>query len=195
VSLTAELMERRGKEQDSSQGMGVRHLTGQGERRLTPLQGLLRIAQPPQHPGRKREAKDSGVVQDGMGAVLLGIIEGTALCQVLLRQNKLSEVLKRLSERPMRLHEECRVAGALGQAEEPLPQLACRLVLSPDAIKRPPSHQGHEELWRLSDLSTQRERLSINGFHFRSRIAPGGHQGRAQGRLQEPLILDALGSI
>ena len=58
--LTAEPMELRGKEQDSSHGMRVRHLTGQGERSLTPLQGLLRIAQPPQHPGRKREAKDSG---------------------------------------------------------------------------------------------------------------------------------------
>ena len=89
-----------------------------------------------------------------MGAVLLGIIEGTALCQVLLSQDKLSEVLKRLSERPMCLYQESRVVEALGQAEEPLPQLACRLVLSPDEIKLPQFHQGHEELWRLSYLST-----------------------------------------
>jgi hypothetical protein len=49
-----------------------------------------------------------------MGVVLLGIIEGTALCQVFLGWDKLSEVLKHLSERLMRPHEERRVAGTLG---------------------------------------------------------------------------------
>jgi hypothetical protein len=55
----------------------------------------------------------------------------------LLRQDKLSEVLKRLAERPMRLHEERRVADMLGQAKEPLRQLSRRLVLGPDEIKLP----------------------------------------------------------
>jgi hypothetical protein len=56
---------------------------------------------------------------------------------VLLRQDQLSEVLKRLAERLMRLHDEDRIADMLGQAEETLPQLACRLVLGPHEVKLP----------------------------------------------------------
>src|SRR3989442_12258368 len=115
----------------------MRQLTGQGERLLAPLQGLLRIAQQPQHQGRKGEAKYAGVVKDGRGVLLLGIIEGTALCQVLLGWDKLSEVLKSLSQRPMRLHEERRGADTLGQAEEPLSQFSRCLVLCPDGLKLP----------------------------------------------------------
>jgi hypothetical protein len=99
----------------------MRQRTGQGERRLVLLLGLLRVAQQPQHQGHKGEAKYPRVVQDGTGVAVLGIIEGATQCQVLLGQDKLTEVLKPLPERPMCLHEECRIANALGQAEQPLP--------------------------------------------------------------------------
>ena len=55
------------------------------------------------------------------------------------------------------------------------------------------SHQRHKELWRLSYLSTQRQRPALDGFHVQSRIVPGGYQYRAQSGLPEQLVLNALG--
>src|SRR5712692_28397 len=194
LPLTAALMEHRGKEQSINQIEGVRQRTGQGERRLAPLQGLLRIAQQPQHQGRKGEAKYSGV-REAMGAVLLGIIEGTALGQMLLGRDKLSKVLKRLAERPMCLHEERRVANALGQTEEPLSQLSRCLVLCRDEMKLPQSHQRYKELWCLSHLSAQLKCPAIDDFHFRSPIALDEPHRWAKGGLQEQLVLSALGGV
>ena len=54
------------------------------------------------------------------------------------------------------------------------------------------SHQHSEELWRFPHLLTQLARPGIGLFDLRRRIAFGGHEHRAQGRLQEQLLLRAL---
>ena len=74
--------------------------------------------------------------------MVLGIVEGAALGQMLRARRELAEVLKRLAERPVGLDEQGRVPDALGQAEEPLPQLARRLVLGPDEIELPQPHSA-----------------------------------------------------
>ena len=102
-------MEHRSKNQRRGQTWGMGQRTGQGERRLAPLQGLLRVAQQPQHPGHKGEAIYARVAQDGTCMVVLGIIEDTALGQVLPGWDKLAKVLQRLAERPMRLHDRKRI--------------------------------------------------------------------------------------
>jgi hypothetical protein len=61
--------------------------------------------------------------------MLLGVVEGAAVLQVLPGRRELAEILERLSERPVRVDEERRVADALGQAQKPLGQLARRVVL------------------------------------------------------------------
>jgi hypothetical protein len=55
-------------------------------------------------------------------------------------------------------HEQRRVPDAPGQAEEPLPQLARRLMLCPDQIELPQPHQRDEELRSVAHLSTEMKR-------------------------------------
>ena len=70
------------KGQGRRQAKGVRQLLGQGERLLTALPGLVRIAQQPQDPGgigSGNTTPGSCPVERCMGAVLLGVVEGDAL--------------------------------------------------------------------------------------------------------------------
>ena len=175
----------------------MRQLLGQGERLVAPLQGLVRIAKKPQGQGRIGEASHPGVmpVEEGMGAVLLGVVEGNALLQVRAGRGKLSQTEQGRPQRIVGLQEESRVLHALGQAQELLPQLARRLELRPHQIKHPQSPQHREELRGLPHLLAQLPRPGVGLFHFRGRIALGGHQRRAQGELQRQFLLGALGGV
>src|SRR5262249_11552353 len=71
----------------------MRLLLGEGERLITPPQGLVWIAKYPQRLGRMGESTHAVVqpVEEGMGAVLLGIVEDHTLLQVRACRNKLSQ--------------------------------------------------------------------------------------------------------
>ena len=77
-------MDHSGKEQGSRHTGRVRQLAGQGQRLVTPLQGLVRIAKRPQDLGETAEAKDPlmGLGEEALGAVLRGGVEGDALLQM-----------------------------------------------------------------------------------------------------------------
>jgi len=62
-----------------------------------------------------------------MRAVLLGVVEGHPLLQVPSGSSPLSEIDQGRPQRVMGLQEERRVLDLLGQGEELLPQLPCRL--------------------------------------------------------------------
>jgi hypothetical protein len=72
--------------------MGVRQLPSQGERLLTPLEGLIRIAMQPQGMGRIGEANYPGVlpVEEGVRAMSLGVVEDNPLLDVCLGKSDLS---------------------------------------------------------------------------------------------------------
>src|SRR5262249_22501213 len=106
------------------------------------------IASQPQDMGRTGQAKHPGVqsIEKGMGAMLLGVVEGDPLLCVLSGWNNLSKKEKGIRQRHMGLQEEIRVLYALSQMQELLSQLVRRLQLRPHQIKRPQSKQHREEL-------------------------------------------------
>ena len=87
-------MEPGSKGQGSRQAEGVRQFLGQGERFVASLQGLVRIAKRPQNQGCNGQAGHPRVkaIAEGMGTVLLRIIEGNALLQVCLGRGQLSQL-------------------------------------------------------------------------------------------------------
>ena len=70
----------------------------------------------------------------------------------------------------------------VGRGEELLPQLPCRLVLRPRAIKLHRPRSAGKSCGGLSHLLAQRPGAGIGVFHFRGRKAFGGDQRRAEGR-------------
>jgi hypothetical protein len=74
----------------------MRKLLGESERVLDAFQGLVRIAQIPQGMGCKAPANHPGIlcIEEGQGAMLLGVIEGNALLFVLLGEGKLPYEVK-----------------------------------------------------------------------------------------------------
>jgi hypothetical protein len=126
----AKLMEPCRKNQGKPQVEWIRKLLSQGERRVTSLQGLIRIAQKPQRPGRIAEARHPGVcpsVEKSQETVLVQIVERTALLQVYSGEGKLSLPQQRASQRPVGFLQERRILSTLCHAEELFPQLTRRL--------------------------------------------------------------------
>ena len=85
----------------------------------------------------------------------------------------------------MSLEEENRIAHALGQGEELLPQLMRHLILRAHDIKRPQPPQHLEELRRLAYLLTELPGAGIHSFDLRGCKTFSGLQGK--------FLLDALG--
>src|SRR6266511_3113906 len=112
------------KNQGKPQAEWVTQLFSQGERRVAPLQSLIRIAQKPQRPGRIAKAGHSGVctpVEKSKETVLLLIVESTALLQVYSGEGKLSLPQQRTSQRFVGFQQERWILSTLGHAEELLP--------------------------------------------------------------------------
>jgi hypothetical protein len=67
-----------------SQAVEVRQLPGEGECPLAPLQGLLWVAQIPEDPGGVGVGIHPKVIPlpEGLGAVMLGVVEGNRLLLV-----------------------------------------------------------------------------------------------------------------
>src|SRR5262249_36512987 len=85
-----------------------------------PLQRLIRIAQPPQdtgHHGPPPQAR-ACTKEEGVGAVRLRVVKGTAQLQVGPSRDKLAKMEQELSQDTVPLQEERRVALALYQGEE-----------------------------------------------------------------------------
>ena len=68
------------------------NLLRQGHRLVAPRQPLVRVAKIPQCPSAKDTANHASIapVEEGRGAVLLGIVEGYTLCKVRVRSSWLS---------------------------------------------------------------------------------------------------------
>src|SRR5262245_63688922 len=94
---------------------GLRQLPGQGQRLTAPLQRLVRIAQRPQGTGRKGSATNAGVfpIEEGVGAVLLGVVEGYSLLQMGSGGSKLSQIEQAAPHSPSGPQEEGRVVLVL----------------------------------------------------------------------------------
>ena len=97
--------------QSKHQTKGVGELVCQGEALLAPLQRLVRIAQHPQGKGCIDPASHTRVlpIEEGMGAVLLGMVQGNALLQVGTGRNKLAKIEQGISQRTVPLQGERRV--------------------------------------------------------------------------------------
>jgi hypothetical protein len=104
---------------------------------MAPLEGLVRITKRPQDPSYIGQARDPRVnpIEEGLRTVLLGVVEGDTLLQVGSGRGQLSQEKQDAPQPPVGLHEECWVLRTVGQLEELLSQLMCRLVLRPHLIK------------------------------------------------------------
>jgi hypothetical protein len=80
------------------------------------LQGLVRIAQPPQGHGGIRSGSHPGAlsVAEGMGTVPLGVVEGDPLRQMGLGSGELAQIVQGQPEGIVGLHAERRIADPLG---------------------------------------------------------------------------------
>src|SRR5262249_16093658 len=138
----------------SRQAEGVRKLLGQGDRLLTPPEGLVWIAKLPEGPGDIGEAPYPQVhaIAEGQMMVLLAIIERYTLLQVHSTSGKLFKVVECCPQRIVGRQQERRVADALGQAEALLGQLSCRLVLRSHQVKAPQPPHYREDFRGLPDL-------------------------------------------
>src|SRR5262245_64435422 len=85
----------------SRQAEGVRQLLGQGDRLITPPEGLVWIAELPEGPGAIGEAPHPKVhaIAEGQMVVLLALIERYPLLQVRSTSKKLSKVVERCPQR------------------------------------------------------------------------------------------------
>jgi hypothetical protein len=112
----------------------VRQLLHEGERLVTPLEGLIWIAEHPQCKGCIGKAWHPGRRED-QSVVLLGGIEDHCLFQVGTGRNQFSQPIQACPPYIVGHHEESRVLLALGQGETLLIQRTCALELPPVQIK------------------------------------------------------------
>jgi hypothetical protein len=76
------------------------------------------------------------------------------------------------------------VVGLLRQAQQGVPELACRMQLRPCHIKPAQTKQHRDQLWCIAHLLTQRASLAVGMLHL-GRCKPFGHlQGCAEGNVQ-----------
>ena len=134
--------------------------------------------------GEATHARVMAAVEQGVSAVLLGIVEGPPLRQVDLGRGERSAPHQGGPQRVVGLQEERCVVDRLGQAEEPLPQRLCPRVLAAGGRKSPEPPQHREELWGLPQLLAELLRPGVDLFHRRGSRTPGAHQRRAKGQLQ-----------
>ena len=95
----------------------------------------------------------------------------------------------------MGFEEERRVLDPLGQAEALLRQFPCRLVLRAHQVKPPQPKQDREELRCLPHRPAQFPGTGVGLTDFRGPLALDRHQCRAQGGLQDQLVLGALSAV
>ena len=129
-------MERNHIEQRMRPGIGVRQRLRQGERLLTPLQGLVWIAEHPQGQGCIGKACHPGSgAEDQSVVAAAGVVEGNSLLQVGTGRDEVAQRDTRYPPGMVGLQEEGRVVLALGQGEELLRQRPCDLELPPVSDK------------------------------------------------------------
>ena len=121
-------MEPGRKEEGICQAEGMRHLPGQRQRLVASLQSLVRIAQAPQGHSGISSARHPRVlpVADGMGMVLLGVVQGDPLLQMGLGSGELAQIVQGVPKGIVGLQEKRRVSDMLSQGEELVPQLPRR---------------------------------------------------------------------
>src|SRR5262249_9185987 len=178
--------------QDSGKGCGARQLSGQDERLLVALHGLLWIAQQPQDRGRKLVSADP---PSDRGRVPLGGVQGYRLLQVRVGCRQLTKPEQALAHLPVTDHKERRVTLALGHAEDLLCQLLRRLVLALLYIEFMKSRQRHKELRGLPHLLAQLPRPYIDLSRFWRPTPLRGPNRFAERDLQGQFSLRALDGV
>jgi hypothetical protein len=192
-------MESSTKAQRLNQTVGMRQCMRHGQRLLTPLHGLVRIAQRPQGPGHQG-AEGHPAVQRRPRDVLrarmpLGVVEGDPLLQVGAGRGEGTYVLQDYPQRVVSTQEQGGVVLALSQVEELLRHGLRRLVLCPLVTKRPQSEQYREMLRGLPHLLTQRLGPGEDGFPLGRRTALGDLQRQGKSRQEIQLVLVARGRL
>ena len=126
------------------QAMEVRHTLGQGERLITFLQGLVRIAKQLQGPGCIGEATHAGIspVKESERTVLLRVVERYPMLQVSARRDELAKPDQRIPQHSMGLYEEHGVLQGLGEREQLFGQPPRRPQLRPRFVESPQAPQG-----------------------------------------------------
>src|SRR4051794_26947412 len=105
---------------------GVSQLPGELDPLLTPPQRPIRIPQHPQTPGGMASTADVRVVtavNEGVGAVLIAVIQGDSLLEMVLGGSQVAYEHVRRPHRVMSLKQERRVLGRTGQAEKLLAEV------------------------------------------------------------------------
>src|SRR5262245_44243210 len=102
----------------------MRQFSGQAKGIMVPLEGLVWIAKHPQGQAQPGQTEYPGVmpIEEGMGAVLLGIVERQGLLQAFSGLDKLSKQEQSLPLRAVGLEQEGRVLYTLRQTQKPLLQ-------------------------------------------------------------------------
>src|SRR5262245_35636650 len=120
LRLPATIVEYASKAQDKGQTRRMSQLPGVREGLLASLQRLRRIAEEPQHHSQVHLAGSPGVlpVQQGVGLVLLGVIERQALLQMFPGSHELAKIQQGDSPDAVRPDEQPRILYTLGQTQQ-----------------------------------------------------------------------------
>jgi hypothetical protein len=126
--LTTQKMDRGNIIQSEGQTVGMEQCLGYSERLLTPPEGLVGIAKPPQNIGCVAAAGHPGVmaVQKGIGTMLVEIVQDDPLLYVCSGGGQLSQLVQCRPQCIVRLDEQGGILGMLGEGEEPFAQLTRR---------------------------------------------------------------------
>ena len=195
--LSAELMDHGREVQGVREAEGVSQLLGLGQRVVDAFQGLVGIAKQPPGPGEIDQAAYPGVitVAERMGAVLLRVVERDALLEVRSGRGQFSQPEQCLPKGVVGFEKESRRLNALGEGEELLPEFPRRLKLPPRVVEPPEPSQDGEELRCLAHLPAQLKGPGIGPFHLGGTRTLAGEQRRAEGGLQDQLLLGALRAV
>ena len=195
--LAAALMQDGRPDQSLTQAIGVRDLLSQGAYLLAVLHGLVWIAQLPQLPDQiaARGHAEVEAVAQRQGSVLLRVIDRQCLRVVCMGRGRLAPKEQNVPQQMMGEQEERRFGLGLGQAQQLLPELVCRLRLSSLTIIHNQPPQNREKLWCVSYLLTQLLGSGVGAFHLGSSIPLGANQRGAKRHLEVQLLLQALGRL
>src|SRR6266540_2988888 len=162
VPLPAIALEESTPEQRINQAERVRQRVRHGQRLLTPLHGLVWIAQHPEDPG---QLGAGAVAQPGVlcptrgaarGGVPLGVEEGDPLLQVRTSGGEGTSLGQGLPQGVVGPQEQSEVGLTLGEAKELRRYGLRRLELRPYETERPQTEQHRAMLQGLLRLLTQR---------------------------------------
>src|SRR5262249_55802057 len=140
----------------------------------------LRIAEQPCRPGGEREACDSHVLPDHPCARTMHprIVQPDRLFQMMLSAGEFSDPKEAFSDCVVRSDQAGGVVQAFGEMQKLLRALQSRSQIPPDQVERPEPKEDRQQIRGLTNAKTKVPSALVDGFHLRSGISLGRHQGR-----------------